>query len=128
MAGVTYRFSPLGSFALEALGGSDEEQQAGSPYGNTKTGGRVTLTLPVGRSNMLFASLGSLTSDYDGLFFGAMREDTQLTSILQIEFRDVFTTGLSLIPRIRYVDNDSDVSLYDYERTEVGLLMRWAPQ
>jgi hypothetical protein len=35
---------------------------------------------------------------------------------------------LSLIPRIRYIDNDSDVSLYDYDRTEATLLMRWTPQ
>jgi len=127
-AGVTYRFSALGSLALEYLGGSDAEQQTGSPYGNSKSGGRVALTLPVGQANVLFASLGSLTSDYDGLFFGAMREDTQLTSIVQIEFRDVFTEDLSLIPRIRYVDNDSDVSLYAYDRTEFSLLMRWTPQ
>ncbi len=127
-AGVTYRFSPLGSVALEAVGGSDAEQQTGSPYGNSKSGGRIALTLPVGQSNLLYASVGSLTSDYDGLFFGTTRKDTQLTSMVQIEFRDVFTTGLSLIPRIRYIDNDSDVSLYDYDRTEATLLMRWTPQ
>ncbi len=128
VAGATYRFSPLGSLAVEFIGGNDSEQQSGSPYGNAKIGGRLTFTAPVGQSSLLFASLGSLTSDYDGLFFGATREDTQLTSMLQIEFRDVFTTGLSLIPRLRYVDNDSDVSLYDYDRTEISLLMRWTPQ
>ena len=61
------------------------------------------------------------------LFFGAPREDTQLTSILQLEFRDVLTKGLTIAPRVRYIDNDSDVSLYDYDRTEVGLLFRWTP-
>ena len=66
-------------------------------------------------------------SDYDGLFFGARREDTQLTSTLQLEFRDVLTPGLTIAPRIRYIDNDSGVALYDYDRTEVGLLIRWMP-
>jgi len=125
--GASYRFSSLSSLSIEAVGGQDNEKQTGSPYGNSKTGGRLSLTAPFGNS-YLFASIGSLTSDYDGLFFGATREDTQLTSILQLEFRDVFTDGLSLVPRIRYVDNDSDVALYKYDRTEFGLMIRWVPR
>ena len=38
------------------------------------------------------------------------------------------TDGLSIVPRLRYIDNDSDVSLYDWDRTEVGLLIRWEPR
>ena len=125
--GAAYGFSSLGKFSIEAIGGQDSEKQAGSPYGNSKVGGRLSLTAPLGKNN-LFLSVGSLTSDYDGLFFGVPREDTQLSSILQIEFRDLFTEGLSLIPRLRYVDNDSDVALYKYDRTEFGLMIRWMPQ
>ena len=125
--GASYRFSSLSSLSIEAVGGQDSETQTGSPYGNSKTGGRLSLTAPFGNS-YLFASIGSLTSDYDGLFFGATREDTQLTSILQLEFRDVFTDGLSLVPRVRYVDNDSDIALYKYDRTEFGLMIRWVPR
>ena len=125
--GASYRFSSLSSLSIEAVGGQDNEKQTGSPYGNSKTGGRLSLTAPIGNS-YLFASIGSLTSDYDGLFFGATREDTQLTSILQLEFRDVFTDGLSLVPRVRYVDNDSDIALYKYDRTEFGLMIRWVPR
>ena len=123
--GASYRFASRGRFRIEAIGGSDDEQQSGSPYGNSKSGGRLSLGVPLGDANYLYASVGSLESDYDGLFFGASREDTQLTSILQIEFRDVFTDGLTIIPRLRYVDNDSDVGLYDYQRLEGGLMIRW---
>jgi tetratricopeptide (TPR) repeat protein len=126
--GLSYRFASLGSFGVEILGGNDSERVAGSPYGNSKSGARLTLSAPVGKSAQLFASTGSLTSEYDGLFFGASREDTQSTTILQIKFRDVWSQGLSLTPRIRYVDNDSNVALYDYDRTEIGLLIRWMPQ
>jgi len=125
--GASYRFSSLAKLSFEAVGGQDSEKQAGSPYGNSKAGGRMMLSAPLG-NNHLFMSIGSLTSDYDGLFFGVPREDTQLSSILQIEFRDLFTEGLSLIPRVRYVDNDSDVPLYKYDRTEFGLMLRWMPQ
>jgi hypothetical protein len=60
------------------------------------------------------------------LFFGSPREDTQLSSIVQLEFRDFLTDGLSIAPQIRYVDNESDVDLYEYDRTEYGIMIRWA--
>ena len=125
--GASYRISALSSVTLEAIGGQDNEKTAGSPYGNSKAGGRISLTAPIGTS-YFFASLGSLTSDFDGLFFGSTREDEQLSSVVQLEFRDVFTDGLSIIPRARYIDNDSDVALYKYDRTEIGLTIRWMPQ
>ena len=125
--GLAYRFNPRARFRLEAIGGSDNEQQPGSPYGNSKSGARLSVNAPLGRASYLFASFGRLTSDYDGQFFAAAREDEQTTGMLQIEFRDVFTDGLMIAPRIRYIDNDSDVALYDYDRTEIGLLIRWVP-
>lgn len=126
--GAAYRFGPRARLNAEVIGGSDDEQQSGSPYGNSKSGLRVSFNTAVGQSSFLFASVGSLTSDYDGLFFGVPREDEQLTSILQLEFRNVMTDGLTIAPRIRYIDNDSDVALYDYDRTEFGLLIRWEPK
>jgi tetratricopeptide (TPR) repeat protein len=126
--GAAYRFGSRGRFSAEAIGGSDDEQQSGAPYGNSKTGYRLSFNTAIGQSSFLFASVGNLTSDYDGLFFGVPREDKQLTSILQLEFRDVLTDGLTIAPRIRYIDNDSDVALYDYDRAEIGLLIRWVPK
>lgn len=127
-AGVAYRMHSRGRVLLEAIGGSDDEQQSGSPYGNSKYGARLSFNTAMGDTTYLFVSVGSLRSDYDGLFFGLPREDTQLTSVLQFEFRDVLTDGLSIVPRVRYIDNDSDVALYDWDRTEVGLLIRWEPK
>lgn len=126
--GAAYRFQSRGRFSIEAIGGSDDEQQSGAPYGNAKAGYRLSFNSAIGQSSFLLASVGSLTSDYDGLFFGVPREDEQLTSILQLEFRNVLTDGLTIAPRIRYIDNDSDVALYDYDRTEIGLLIRWIPK
>ena len=125
--GASWRFSSLGNLTFEAVGGQDSEKQSGSPYGNSKLGGRLSLTAPLG-NHFFYASVGSLTSDFDGLFFGVPREDTQLDSIAQIEFRDVGIDGLSLIPRLRYIDNDSDLLLYDYDRTEISLILRWMPR
>ncbi len=125
--GASYRFASLSSLGFELIGGDDNAKQAGSPHGNSKLGGRIVLNRPIGNAQ-LFASIGSLESDYDGLFFGGPRKDTQVTTTVQLEFRDVITDGLSLTPRLRYFDNDSDVELYKYDRMEVALLLRWTPQ
>lgn len=126
--GFAYRFRSQGRLTLEAIGGSDSERQSGSPYGNSKSGARLSISTAIGDTTYLFASLGRLSSDYDGLFFGMRRKDTQLTSLLQFEFRDVMTNGLTIAPRVRYIDNDSDVALYDWDRTEIGLMIRWEPR
>ena len=122
--GVTRRFHSA-LVSLQAIGGDDSEVHSGSPYGNSKVGGRLSVNTKLGESALLFASIGTLKSDYDGLFFGAAREDTQLTSFVQLEFQNFLTKGLSIAPRIRYVENDSDIQLYAYDRTEYGLMFRW---
>ncbi|MDX1498607.1 MAG: tetratricopeptide repeat protein [Woeseiaceae bacterium] len=124
--GLGYRFGPRARLKLEAIGGSDDERASGAPYGNSKAGARLGLAAALADAVFFSASVGSLTSDYDGLFFGARREDTQTTALVGLEFRDVLTRGLSIAPRLRYIDNESDIALYDYDRFEVGLLIRWA--
>ncbi|MDZ7644660.1 MAG: surface lipoprotein assembly modifier [Woeseiaceae bacterium] len=113
---------------VAGIGGSDNEREAGSPYGNSKLGARAAVYLPLDHASRMQASVGLLQSDFDGLFFGAEREDRQLTGALSMEFRDVFFDGLSISPRVRYVNNDSDVALYDYARTEFGIGLRWTHQ
>ncbi len=126
--GTSFQFAPRGRIAFEFVGGDDNAQQTGSPYGNSKVGGRIALRTAIGESSFFQATAGSLTSDYDGLFFGSRRKDRQDSVLLQLEINDVWTTGLTLAPRLRYIDNDSDIALYSYDRTEFGLLIRWAPQ
>jgi len=126
--GLSKRFSGTSRLSLEAIGGSDSEKQAGSPYGNSKAGVRLAFGTDIGEHSFLHATLGSLRSDYDGLFFGLGREDRQTSAALQIEFRDVMVDGLTVMPSLRYVNNDSDLALYEYDRTEIGLLIRWTPK
>lgn len=126
--GIARRLSATSRLSLEAIGGSDREKQSGSPYGNSKAGARLAFGTAVGGNAFLQASIGSLKTDYDGLFFGLVREDTQLSAALRIEFRDVKIDGLTIVPTVRYIDNDSDVALYEYDRTEIGLFIRWMPR
>jgi len=121
------RYAADGSVRIEAIGGQDSEQVSGSPYGNSKAGGRLSLDTRLGGA-WIRGSIGVLSSDFDGLFFGTPREDTQASGVLEVEFRDAFVDGLSIIPTVRYIDNDSDVDLYEYNRAEFGIRLRWAPR
>jgi len=124
--GVSRRFSGTSRLSLRAIGGGDKEKRSGSPYGNSKTGARLSLDTNLGGSTFLHTSIGTLTTDYDDLFFGSARKDRQTTFGLQLEFRNAFVDGLTLTPGVIYVNNDSDISLYEYDRTEIGLRIRWA--
>lgn len=126
-AALDYRFSALTMFGFELIGGRDIEDGDNSPYGNSKAGARLSFRTGTGNTHV-FGSVGTLTTDFDGPFFGAAREDEQTTVILTVEFRDVGIDGLSIVPGLRYVDNQSDVALYDYDRAEIGLTFRWMPQ
>ncbi len=126
--GLRRRFSENTRVRFELIGGDDSERVGGSPYGNTKSGGRLSISAAVTENVRLFGSYGQLETEYDSLFFGAPREDEQVTAILQFEFRGVMSPGLTIVPRILYVDNDSDFNLYNYDRTEVGVIFRWSPK
>ncbi len=126
--GLTSQIMEDASVKFELIGGDDSERDDGSPYGNSKAGVRLSLSAPVTRNARMFGSIGYLETDYDGMFFGAPRQDEQMTAMLQVEYRDVLAAGLSIIPRILYVDNDSDVDLYKYDRAEVGVSIRWSPK
>lgn len=125
---VARRFANGARLSLALLRGADEEREAGSPYGNRQSGARASVALPIGPAARFAASIRSLSRDYDGLFFGAAREDQQLTANLELEFRDVWLNGLSVSPRVRFIDNRSDVSLYRYDRSEFGVGLKWTHQ
>jgi len=125
--GLVRRLGSGGSLRLQLIGGSDSERQSNSPYGNSKLGGRIALALPVNSRVSVNAFLGSLETEYDRPFFGVEREDTQLTAALEIVWQNI-TPGLSLVPAIRWIDNDSSLSLYTYDRTEISLNLRWIPR
>ncbi len=126
--GLRRRIMDGGSIKLELLGGDDSERDVGSPYGNSKSGGRLSFSAPMTDNVRVSGSFGILETDYDDLFFGVPREDKQTTATLQIEIRNAFSAGITITPRILYVDNDTDIGLYQYDRIEAGVLIRWSAE
>ena len=126
--GLRRRVMDRASVRLDLIGGNDFERERGSPYGNSKAGGRLSFIAPLTENIRVSGSFGVLETYYDGLFFGVPREDEQTTAMLQMQFHNVLSTGLTISPRVLYIDNDSDVSLYTYDRIEGGVMIRWSPK
>lgn len=115
-----------GSFGVAALVGSDDAQRDASPYGNERFGGRLWSGWSLSPTASLYLELAYLDTNYDGTpgFFGVDRADRQWSALIATDYRDWPRPGWSLAPRIRYVKNDSNVSLYEFDRTEAGIYLR----
>lgn len=66
-------------------------------------------------------SLDYLDSEYQGInpLFGTAREDSFFSSDLEIRY--AMAERLALMSRLSYLQNDSDIPIYEYERVKIWL-------
>jgi tetratricopeptide (TPR) repeat protein len=126
-----YGIGAGGRVALSVLGGRDDATRTGSPYSNDRIGARIATSWPVGQASGVYVEAGWLQSEYDqspGFFGGSFgrREDDQLTALAGFELGDWPAKDWVLAPRLRYVDNDSTIPLYEYDRWEAAVTLRRA--
>lgn len=112
---------------VAALGGQDRVRTAGSPYSNDRYGARVFATLEPSARLKVAVEAGQLVSDYfdGGGFFGVDRLDRTQVAAAFVEWRTRPTRGWVIGPRIVYSRNESNVALFDYERVETALHVRY---
>ena len=60
----------------------------------------------------------------DGTFFGGKRDDNQLALTVAADLQDFPARRWTLTPRVRYMKNDSNISLYEYDRFEAVVYLR----
>ena len=129
---LTFRHrAGAGALGLSLLGGRDRgEDRAQSPYSNTRVGGRVTAGWPLAGRTEIDLDLGFVAIDYNGNrnFFGIERKDDQFVAAVGLDIRDWPFAGWALRPRLRYVDNESNVELFDYDGYEIGFMLGRLPQ
>lgn len=108
------------------LAGADNTTQSGSPYDNERWGGRLYGGWSMTATATLYAELAYLDTNYVDApgFFGVDRADRQWSALIATEYQNWPARGWSLAPRIRYVTNDSNVSLYAFDRLEAGVFLR----
>lgn len=104
--------------------GEDTPVAATSPFGRSLRGARVTASLDIGGNTTVLLSGALLQSDYDGRFFGATRSDEQKSAALGLAWRPRRLRGWSVRAQLDWVDNQSDVALYRYERVDAGVTLR----
>lgn len=111
--------------ALLLVGGDGAEDSA-SPYDNDRWGARIYAGWSMTQRSTVYAEAAYLATDYADTpgFFGTDRSDRQWSALLATEYQNWPARGWSLAPRIRYIKNDSNVSLYEYDRTEAGIYLR----
>jgi outer membrane protein len=108
------------------LAGMDDPRFDGSPYGNDRFGARFFGSVVMRPQVTMLAELSHMTTKYDGAFFGTSRNDDQVGFTLSLDLRDLPARNWNVTPRLRYVLNDSSVSLYEYDRFEAVLFLRRA--
>lgn len=112
-------------FSVTGLAGSDDAQQAGSPYGRDIVGARGNALWNLTSNLRASVNLSFLNSDYSGRFSFASRdrEDDQTSAALNLRLRNRLPWQLELQGTVRHIDNQSSLSLFDYDRTSVNLML-----
>jgi len=115
-----------GRVGVALLVGGDDERRSTSAYGNGRFGARVYSGWSMSQTATLYAEVAYLDTNYDDTpgFFGVDRSDRQWSALVATEYQNWPGQGWSLAPRIRYVKNDSNVSLYEFDRVEAGVFLR----
>ena len=120
-------WSPAGNWllGLTVLGGTDSERQAGSPYGRDIVGARGNAVWNMTRDLRGTLGVSYLASDYSGRFSFATRdrEDDQTSVSLGLRLRNRLPWGLDLSGNLRHIDNQSTLTLFDYDRASVNLIL-----
>ena len=130
IAGLGAQYSWVGAprvqLGVTLTAGQDDPQQAVSQFGRDLLGLRLSGNLDFNRGRALFLSVASLNSDFDGIFFPGtpVRADEQLSAVIGLDWGVYRAAGWLLRGQISYVDNSSNVSLYDYNRVDAGLSLR----
>ena len=126
-AGFGQRFNwAYGSeFGFDLAVGQDEAQEEGSPFGRDLLGASVRGVVQLRPALRLNFATHYLDADYDGEFVGLARQDEQWFTNLSLQMTHNRFKNWTAELLGRYVDNSSSVGLYDYDRVELGLGLKW---
>lgn len=108
--------------------GMEDAKESGSPYGRMQYGFRLHGSRKVDNDWWLLANGGLLISDYDGKFFGENRDDRLFHAVGALDWRPFVDPRWSIQPHLSFYYNDSKISLFEYDRVEAGITLKWASE
>ena len=119
-AAVRWQPMPTVALGFAVSVGEDDARQSGSDYSRDLTAIRGSLTWQADTNIQVQTSLGLLNADYPDPFFGMTREDDQFSIDASAVWTDLLPYDWVFTPNARYIDNDSTVTLFKYDRFVVG--------
>ncbi len=104
-----------------AVVGTESVRDSESPFDNDRWALMVRGSRLLRQNLLLSLEASARNADYSGRFFGQAREDDQWDAAVSLHAFDWPAQGWRTIGRLGYTDVDSDLELYTYDRTVVGL-------
>ena len=120
------RAGSAGHFGVTVFAGTDDPRESGSAYGNDRLGVQLQAGSRNASGHGVQLQFGYQEVDYDDTpgFFAIDRSDDIWSAAITGEMRDWPAAGMSLLPRVTWYNNDSNIPLYQYDRIEFGLTLR----
>ena len=116
-----------GGFGFTAFAGTDDPRESGSAFGNDRLGLQFNASSRSGAGNGVQFQFAYQDVNYDnqpGFFLGLDRSDHVMSVAISGQIKGWLTPKLNLLPRISWIDNGSNIPLYEYERFELGLTLQ----
>ena len=108
-------------FSAMAMIGTDSVRDSESPFDNDRWALVVSGSRLLAPGLLFSLDAGYTNTDFNRRFFGQQREDDQWNAALSLHLFDWPAQGWRVVGRAAYTDVESDLDLYTYDRTEVGL-------
>jgi len=107
---------------LSAIAGKDLPLDSSSPYNRTYTGAQAGIILQ-NRYNKVnvVANVNYMNSKYNSRFYGQERIENNMGANLKINMK--LFSKWKVSPVLSYARNQSSVDLYDFERTQINLVV-----
>lgn len=110
-----------GVVSATAMVGTDSVRDSESPFDNDRWALLLRGSQLIAPRLLLSLDAGFKNTDFNSRFFGQEREDKQWNATLSLHLFNWPGQSWRMVGRIGYTDVDSDLDLYTYDRTEVGL-------
>mgnify|MGYP000409709506 CR=1 FL=1 len=123
-AGWLYAVTPAVFTGVTAYGGSESDVNRRADGDSRILGLRFTMQYTAAAFDA-YGSLGYQSSDYDrdNILFGTAREDGIIDVALGLIYR--LSPAWSLRPKITYMQQQSNFDIYDVERYDISLAVRY---
>lgn len=112
-------------FGLDLIGGRDDAVESTSPNSRDVLGAGLFASTQLSPRWRLQLNSNLLQADYEGLFFGIERSDVQWFTVAGLRFTDNRWRNWAIGLEASYVDNQSDVDIYEYDRLDIALRVSW---